>query len=134
MVLDPVTAIGVVASGFQLGTEAFAVATCLVKYCKDLADAPSECKALRNELCYLSTALFHVADTYADGDMPRQLKDEFIALGPLIQGMLSKTDKRQTEGFLRLAWPFTKKKTKECLEKIKGSKDRIDTLLNSENQ
>jgi hypothetical protein len=99
-----------------------------------LLDATSESKALRNEVWHLCSTLFHVAETYADGNMPADLKAELEAVGRPLQKMWSITGPRQTQGIRRLTWPFRKDQTKEYLENIKASRDRIDTLLNSDNR
>ena len=132
MVLDPITGIGVVASSLQLGLQAFSILEHLLKYCTELVDARTECEALRNELWHLSSVLFHIEETYADGNVPSALKAELVDIEPLLQRMQSITDKRQVQGYLRLTWPFLKKRTREYFDKINRSRERIDTLLKSD--
>jgi len=134
MVLDPITGIGLVASSLQLAKPAFSVLEHLVKYCKELLDAPSECKALRKELCHLSSILFHVEETYLDQDMPELLKREYETLKRPVEKMHSITDQRQTQGSRRVKWPFRKRETIEYLDTIKTSMERIDLFLSSDNR
>jgi len=132
MVLDPITGIGLVASSLQLAMLSFSVLEHLIKYCRELLDAPSECKALRYELCCLSSILFHVEETYSKQDMPEPLKREYEALKHPVEKMHSITEK-QMQGS-RLKWPFRKKETTDYLDTIKTSMKRIDLFLNSDNR
>ena len=130
-VLDPITGIGL---GCQLAGQAFSLLEHLIKFCKELSDAPSECKALSHELCDLSSTLFHVEESYSNQDMPERLKSELDALKGPLEEMRSITNHRQTEGIRRLQWPFRKNESNKYLGIIKRSMERIDIFLNSDNR
>jgi hypothetical protein len=130
--VDPVTAIGLVATAGQLAQQACSIFVALFSYFKDLHDAPADSKALRSELDLLVDVLNHIEETFQGREIPLPIQKSLEQINQWLSILEAKIQKKEITGLRRLQWPFKKQETKELISKIDRIKADMQSTISSE--
>jgi hypothetical protein len=135
--MDPITAVGLVASVVQLADAARSTFSALFQYYEDVRDAPERSRELREELKALYDILGSLesvlilkssASTFA---VPNSLKSAITQFQEMLDSMTERVAERKTKGLKRLKWPFTKKENDRYLVRMERYKSTFNAALNT---
>jgi len=128
--MDPITAVGLVASVAQLADLVLRVITNLHNYYRDFEAAPRCSAQLRAELKRLFLVVSDLEEL-SEAKLRRfSIEAELKEMVELLQEMLSRITPRHTRGLKRLQWPFREAENKEFLGRIERLKSSFIIILN----
>jgi len=130
--LDPVTAIGLIASASQLAEAAVTIVMNLNTHYQRVRNADTRSADLRKELTVLADALSDAQDLFERN--PELLErssitNVFEEIRPLLHTLLLRTTPKETKGFRKLLWPFKENENSEILSKIERFKENLSIFL-----
>ena len=138
--MDPITAVGLVASAAQLGDCTVRVVRSILFYVSEVKDAPSRSADLRDELNTMSEILVNVKgvlETCPDSlatDTLDSLHDTFTNVMGTLKDMLEKVEgsvnPAQTKGLRRLNWPFKAHEIAAYIERVQRYNAALISALN----
>jgi hypothetical protein len=131
--MDPITGISLAASAAQIADLAFKVFANIVKYYRNLRDAPAHSAKLRMELDSLVDLLNSVQEVFErhPHDLYRSaLAQELDNLRQLLQRLYCKTDPTDTKGVRRLKWPFQQEENLDILSALDRFRANLCITLN----
>jgi hypothetical protein len=138
--MDPITAVGLVASAAQLGDCTQRVVSSILFYVSEVKDAPTQSAELRDELNTMSEILASVKsvlETCPDSlpnDTLDSLCDTFTNVMGTLLDILKKVegsvDPAQTEGLRRLHWPFKAREIAAHIERVQRYNAALISALN----
>jgi hypothetical protein len=138
--MDPVTAVGLVASAAQLGDCTIRVVGSILFYVSEVKDAPSRSAELRDELNTMSEILVgvkKVLETCTDNlpsDTLDSLDDTFTNVRVALQDILEKVEgsvkPAQTQGLKRLNWPFKAHEIAAYIDRVQRYNAALISALN----
>jgi len=136
--MDPVTAIGLVASVDQLAGLAKVIVSNMYRYFDAVKDAPRRSQELRQELSAISDLLDSLEDaltssTKSTFTAPDSLKSAITEFQETLEDMKARVKEPQTKGLRRLKWPFTKDENERLLSKLERYKSTFNVALNIKN-
>lgn len=134
--MDPISAIGLVASIAQLADLAASISGGLYIYFRKVKQALKRSDDLRKEVLILAAVLEQLKTALQSNpikNLPSQ--DRFMeSVSELLKTMNAKTSRLELNAGVigkRLIWPFTQKEEEECLSKIERYKSTFNLLLQS---
>jgi hypothetical protein len=138
--MDPITAVGLVASAAQLGDCTIRVVGSIMFYVSEVKDAPSRSSALRDELNTMSEIIVgvkRVLETCPDSlpnDTLGSLDDTFTGVMDTLQDILQKVEgsvnPAQTKGLRRLNWPFKSHEIEVYIGRVQRYNAALISALN----
>jgi hypothetical protein len=130
--MDPITAVGLVASVAQLADLMLRIVTNLHNYYRDFEAAPRCSAQLRTELKRLFLLVSDLEEL-SEAKLRRfSIEAELKDMVQLLQEMQSRLTPRHTRGLKRLQWPFREAENKEFLNRIERFKSSVNIILNIE--
>lgn len=131
--MDPITGVGLAASGVQLADFAFKVFTNICRYYRDVKDAPASVTKVREEMDSLLNVLCQCQETFEQH--PKMLSrstilEQLSGLRAVLNQLYARTSPKETTGLRRLKWPFDQKETNEILHKLRRYQSTLNTALN----
>ena len=133
--MDPITAVGLVASVAQLAEGAGQTFSALFRFFDDVRMAPKRSRELRQELgilcdllCMLENALTSPSSSRM-WSIPDSLSSTLSDFQTMLDTMNIRIDNRQTQGIRRLKWPFTNDENERYLSRIERFKGTFNSLL-----
>ena len=133
--MDPISAIGFVASVAQLAGVAKQTFSAIFQYLEDVKDAPERSGELRSELatvCDLLQSLDEVLNMSTPKSSfipPASLRTAIPEFQDMLESMQARVTEIQTKGVRRLKWPFTKEQNERYLIRIGRYKDTFTLAL-----
>jgi hypothetical protein len=135
--MDPATIVGTVVNGVQIAELALNVFINLGKYYRNVLNAPTKAKELREELNFLVDLLVNVQEIFestpAGGTKPT-VPEELGTLFYLLEDLYQRTKPKVVRGFRRLRWPFDEAENTKILEKIQRFNQNLNMKLNIRNR
>jgi hypothetical protein len=131
--MDPVTAIGLVASIGQLASLAVQVFTNLHKYYRDFEQAPKRSRQLRRELDRTFVLVTEVQSTFEANPcelLRPSLESEVEEFKEVLQEMLNRASPQNIKGLRRLKWPFREAENDEFIARIERFKSSFSLVMN----
>jgi hypothetical protein len=131
--LDPITAIGLVAAVGTLAQLSEQVLLGLYKYLVDVKKAPHRSKELREEIgimLSLVTTLKETMEQESDNIPQASLYAAVEEFACMLREMADQVEAKKTMGARKLVWPFTQAKNAEYLAKIERYKSLFSLALN----
>jgi len=136
MPLDPITAVGLVASASQLAGQARSVVLNLRNYREAIKKGPEHSAELRQEMDTLLKLLKSLDDAISNDTQlvcSASLDDSFQELESMLDYMNDRVKPSETAGLNRLKWPFTMDENKRLLSRISRYKDTLNLALEIQN-
>lgn len=128
--MDPVTAIGLIASVGQITEGTVKLAIKLTHYFHDVKNAPARSQELRSELRTLASILSLIQETLQiDSRALRTLEYSIDEFQELLAELSIRIAPERTEGFNKLKWPFTATENEKILAKIERYKSTFNIAL-----
>lgn len=137
--MDPVSAIGLVASLGQLAGAAKDLVLNMYQYFDAVKSAPKRSQELRQEMALISDLLDVLEDMVktASPQAPFQaqaaLEESISGFQEILGKMNARITIPQTKGFKRLSWPFTRDENDSLLSKMERYKASFSLALNIKN-
>ena len=130
--MDPITAIGLVASVAQIAEHAIKLVTALNNYCHEVKEAPARSKELRDEFATVSHVLNALKETLSIDSIALNVSLERSVQE--FQNLLSELEPRisqeRTKGLSKFKWPFNKAENEKFIHKIERYKATFSLALN----
>ena len=130
--MDPITAVGLIASIAQIAQQSTSLLIRLSQFYRDVKEAPARSKELRDELQTV-TDLLNALKTTFDADSI-SLTDSLKRSTTEFQGILKQLETRlaaeKTEGLKKFKWPFTKADNERIISQIERYKATFTLALN----
>jgi hypothetical protein len=129
--MDPVTAVGLVASVAQLADMVRAIVGNMYQYFEAVKDAPLHSKELRAEMA----TLCNILDSLDDGvskirvKVTQNLLDALGGLKLLLKELEPRVSKSETKSLKRWRWPFTQSENERLLSRITRYKETLNLAL-----
>jgi len=130
--MDPVTAIGLVASVDQLAGLAKAIVANMYGYFEAVKDAPQHSKELRREMTTIYDLLESIQNTLLtnpESAALASLNDSIADFRDMLIDMKERVAPERAKGIRRLKWPFTKEENEKLLSRIGRYKDTFNLIL-----
>jgi hypothetical protein len=138
--MDPITAIGLVASAAQLGDYTITVVRSLLHYVSEVKEAPARSVELQNELATMSGMLLNLKitletcpDNIADTRLS-SLNVTFTKVEDTLKEILDKLEgyvkPGQTKGLNRLKWPFKSQEISTYVERLQRYNGTLLSAMN----
>lgn len=133
--LDPATAIGLVASVDQLTALAKTIVSNLYQYFNAVQKAPKRSLELRNEMGVICGLLEKLQVLTNEPSFPSSapLKDAIPSLQTILAEMNTRIAERQTKGLRKLKWPFSEEENNRLLSRISHYIGTFNMALNLRN-
>jgi Fungal N-terminal domain of STAND proteins len=139
--MDPITAVGLVASVAQLADLTRIVFLSFYQYYREVKNAPAQSKNLRDELQVISELLDSlktvvsapIAPSQAkitDEPVLRKLEQPIAQFERFLKELQTRVSAQRVVGIRRFKWPFSKKENQELLEEIGRYKETFTWALN----
>lgn len=139
--MDPVTAVGLVASVTQLADLTRTVFLSFYQYYREVKTAPAQSKNLWDELQVISDLLDSLKTVVSAPAALSQakitnecvltkLKQPISQFEELLKELQARVGPKRVIGIWRFKWPFSKKENQELLEKVGRFKDTFTWALN----
>lgn len=129
--MDPVSAVGLVASAAQLAEMAANVYLSLFKYFRAVKQAPKLSKELREEALLVNEVLEELKSALETIDTQPSttsgLNNAFDGMTKILNKLESEV--KESEVMKRLKWPFTEQENKEYLSKLGRYKGTFNLAL-----
>jgi hypothetical protein len=126
--MDPITAFGIASSVAGLADLAGTVFLEIFQYCKDVKQAPTKSKELRDEVQTISNlldSLTTLLKTSSTGErmedsvlLGERFKETTVQCKAFLDELNKRVPKKSLGFWLRVKWPFTKVENDQLLEKI----------------
>jgi hypothetical protein len=128
--MDPVTAVGLIASVAQITEGTIKIAISLTNYFRDVKNAPARSQELRSELRTLAAILSVLQETLeVDSKALRTLEHSVEEFQKLLAGLSVRISPKRTEGFNKLKWPFSAAENDKILATIERYKSTFNIAL-----
>lgn len=133
--MDPVTAIGFIASLDQLASVSANIVSNMYRYYRAVMDAPKRSEELRQEIGAVSDILNMIVMVVSSSSAASTftVPTSFHASVTEMQATLAEMDKlvrpSATRGVKRLKWPFTKDENERLLSKLGRYKDILSATM-----
>lgn len=139
--MDPITAVGLVASVTQLADLTRTVFLGFYQYYREVKTAPAQSKTLRDELQVISELLDSLKGVVSapaalskakvtNGPVLTKLKQPIAQFERLLKELQTRVAANRVIGIRRFQWPFSKKENQELLEEIGRYKETFTWALN----
>jgi hypothetical protein len=130
--MDPITAVGLVATAGQLAGQALDIVCGLWNYGEAVKKAPKHSAELRQEMGTLCNLLGSLDDAINNTQFAcsASLNNSCQELESMLDEMNDRVKPSRTAGFKRLKWPFTVDKNKRFLSRISRCKETFNLALN----
>jgi hypothetical protein len=139
--MDPVTAIGLVASVVQLADLTRTVFLSFYQYYREVKTAPAQSRNLRDELQLVSELLDSLRTVVSAPAALSQAKINAVPVlakleqpmaqfESLLKELQTRVAAKRVVGIRRFKWPFSKKENQELLEEIGRYKETFTWALN----
>lgn len=138
--MDPITAVGLVASAAQLGDYTITVVRSLLHYVSEVKEAPARSVELQNELATMSGMLLNLKITLET--CPNNIADTrlsslnvtFTKVEDTLKKILDKLEgyvkPGQTKGLNRLKWPFKSQEISTYVERLQRYNGTLLSAMN----
>jgi hypothetical protein len=128
--MDPVTAVGLIASVAQIAEGTIKIAISLTNYFRDVKNAPARSQELRSELRTLAAILSVLQETLeVDSKALRTLEHSVDEFQKLLASLSVRISPERTEGFNKLKWPFSAAENDKILATIERYKSTFNIAL-----
>jgi hypothetical protein len=132
--MDPLSAVSLATNAGQLAGWGLAVLFNLIRYYRDVLNAPIRSKELREEFHSLYHVLLDLQATFEHTSAVQGanvIYENFQALQELLGKLFERTDQKQTDGLKRFCWPFGKAENEKLIKQIGRFKANLSLSVQS---
>ena len=132
--MDPLSAVSLATNAGQLAGWGLAVLFNLLRYYRDVLNAPQRSKELREEFHSLYHVLLDLQATFEHTPAVQEanvIYENFQALQELLGKLFERTDQKQTDGLKRFCWPFGKAENEKLIKQIGRFKANLSLSVQS---
>jgi hypothetical protein len=132
--MDPLSAVSLATNAGQLAGWGLALLFNLIRYYRDVLNAPIRSKELREEFYSLYHVLLDLQATFEHTSAVQGanvIYQNFQELQELLGKLFARTDQKQTDGLQRLFWPFGKAENEKLIKQIGRFKANLSLSVQS---